>query len=654
MVPPLVSFSRVRVSLTVRTATFTGMKRRSLMDGSVVQALRDRHWARPALLCLVVVSLLLAGCARPAPDPEARTPAIEVTTKAVTSAPPAVVPAAPPAPSTNTPPAPSSLPRAGARAVAGKFGVVSSVEAHATRAGTEILDKGGNAADAAVAVAYALAVTHPNAGNLGGGGFLLYRPRGGPTTVVDFREKAPNGVTQEKFAQMLAHGAVGPAAAAVPGSVAGLNLASARFGRLPRSAVIAPAIALARNGFPLGPFQARALAAAWPDLSKDAAARVIFGVGGNGKAPKKAGATVVQPALATTLERISERGDDGFYKGETANALAALASSGGLITAADLAAYHAVLREPIAVPYRGFTVEVPPPPSAGGFAVAIELSLFARLEPKPLPFLSTDETHLFAEVARRAHAIRRFEIGDPDTNPDFDVNQKKTEWLDADRVLARFPPIDPRHATPSSAVHPLYGAAVAELEHTTHLSVVDAEGNAASLTTTLSASFGARAMAAGFLLNNAIAAFGTVGKNVLSPGRHMTTSMSPALVLANGNPVLVVGSPGGDTIPNTVVRVIRNSIDYGMTLEDAVDAPRIHHGMVPDEIRYEGTRAPPKAVLAELRLLGHRVSKPTRSIGDANSIAIVDGIPYGYADPREGGLSLAATSAGPGDRASPE
>jgi gamma-glutamyltranspeptidase/glutathione hydrolase len=224
------------------------------------------------------------------------------------------------------------------------------------------------------------------------------------------------------------------------------------------------------------------------------------------------------------------------------------------------------------------------------------------------------------------------------------MEKKAAEWLDADRVLARFPRIDPVARTPSSAVHEYFGAAMRELEHTTHLSVVDGEGNAASLTTTLSASFGSRAMAAGVLLNNAIAAFGTVGRNTLAPERRMTTSMSPTLVLWNGEPVLVLGSPGGDTIPNTVVRVLRNVVDYGLTLEDAIDAPRVHHGFVPDEIRYESGRAVAPAVLTELAGLGHKLAKPTRTIGDANAIVIADGVASAYADPREGGLALAARS----------
>src|SRR6185312_12152525 len=224
-----------------------------------------------------------------------------------------------------------------------------------------------------------------------GGGFLLYRPKGGPTVVVDFREKAPHGITQSKFDKMIAAGAVGPAAAAVPGSVAGMNLAVARFGRLPRDVVMAPAIRLAKQGFPLGAYQAKAVGWAWPDLSRDPTAKVVFG---DGKKPKPAGALVVQSALATTLERIAKDGDAGFYAGPTAAALAALASRGGMITEADLANYRAVLREPLVTHYRGFTVELPPPPSAGGMAVGIELALLERLETPPLPLFSTAEIHL--------------------------------------------------------------------------------------------------------------------------------------------------------------------------------------------------------------------------------------------------------------------
>lgn len=517
------------------------------------------------------------------------------------------------------------------------FGMVSSVEEHATRAGVAVLARGGNAVDAAVAVGFALAVTHPNAGNLGGGGFLLVHRKGSPTVAIDFRERAPRLVTQEEFERMLRGGAVGPAAAAVPGTVAGLDLALARYGTLPRSEVMRDAIRLAKHGFPLGAYQAKTVAWAWPALSRDQTAARAFGERGK---PKKAGSLVVQPELAATLERIEAKGDAGFYEGETADAIAALAPGGGLVTKEDLAAYRAVTREPLRTRYRGLDVEVAPPSSAGGVAVVTMLGLFERLEPTPLPLLSAEESHLFAEIARRAHAVRRFEVGDPDTFSGWDDAAARRDFLDVDALLGRVPPVDPEHATPSKLVNPLFDAAMHELEHTTHFSVADAAGNVVSCTTTLSASFGAKVTAAGVFLNDSLAAFGTVGKNVLAGGRRPTSSMSPTLVLRGGEPVLVLGSPGGDTIPNTVVRVLRNVVDYGLTLDRAVDAPRLHHGFVPDEIRYESAHPPPKRVLEGLRRRGHRLAAPTGSIGDANVVLLVEGTAYGYADPREGGFAL--------------
>ena len=224
----------------------------------------------------------------------------------------------------------------------------------------------------------------------------------------------------------------------------------------------------------------------------------------------------------------------------------------------------------------------------------------------------------------------------------YDLAAHEAEWLDPDRVLTRLGQIDLLRATPSRKIHPLYDVAVKELEHTTHLAAIDADGNVASLTTTLSASFGAKVMAAGFMLNNSLAAFGTAGEATPKPERRTPTSMSPTLVLSGDETVLVLGTPGGDTIPNTVVQVLRNLVDYGMTLDRAVDAPRIHHGFVPDEIRFESGHPPPRAVLAELRKRGHRLSSKTHAIGEANSIAVSAGTAYGYADPRGAGLAAAA------------
>jgi gamma-glutamyltranspeptidase / glutathione hydrolase len=516
--------------------------------------------------------------------------------------------------------------------------MVSSVEPHATEAGVRVLADGGNAADAAAAVAYALAVTHPSAGNLGGGGLALVRPPGGPTVAIDFREAAPAALTQARFDRMIAARAVGPAAMGVPGTPAGLELLRARYGRLPRTAVVAPAIALARGGHRLGKRQALALGWAWPQLRRDPEARRIFG---RAERPLGTGALLVQPDLAATLERLAASGGDGFYGGPTAAALTGLGARGGLLDAADLRDYRAAVREPLTFSYRGVQVDVAPPPSAGGVAVAQMLSWRERRAGWTREHDSVASLHDFVEIARRAHTTRRFDVVDPDSVAGYDLAGKRQAWLDVEAVIAGFPPIDPDRATPSSAVHPLYEAAVRELEHTTHLSVVDADGMAVSLTTTLSAGFGARFVApgTGVVMNNAVAAFGTAGADVPLPRRRMTTSMSPTLLVAGGETVAVLGSPGGDTIPNTLAQLVIHLLDRGLPVEDAVDAPRIHHGFVPDEIRYEQGRPIARELLDGLRARGHRISDRRIAIGDANVIVVHDGVAYGYADPREGGLA---------------
>jgi gamma-glutamyltranspeptidase/glutathione hydrolase len=406
--------------------------------------------------------------------------------------------------------------------------------------------------------------------------------------------------------------------------------------------VLAPAIALAKDGHRIGARQALTLRWAWPVLRRDAAARAIFGHAGK---PLRKGALLRQPDLAATLGRIAEQGKRGFYEGVTAERLVASMKKGGMISAADLRGYTAAEREPLAITYRGVGVRIAPPPSAGGVAVAQMLLLLNRH--RIWEHHGADALHLFAEIARRVHPTRRFDVVDPDSLSPAEVRAKRAGWLDVERLDESLLPIDPAHATPSSKVHPLYDAAVRELEHTTHLSVVDADGMAVSLTTTLSAGFGARFVAAGtgVVLNNAVAAFGTAGADVPAPGRRMTTSMSPTLLVDGDDTVAVLGSPGGDTIPNTVVQLVLRIIDDQMTVDAAVEAPRVHHGFVPDEIRYEKDRPVPRAALTELERRGHRISKKRIPIGDANVVVVVDGVSYGYADSREGGLALGPASA---------
>jgi gamma-glutamyltranspeptidase/glutathione hydrolase len=537
---------------------------------------------------------------------------------------------------------PVALAPGGARAVSGEHGLVVSVEAHATRVGVRLLERGGNAVDAAVGVAYALAVTHPSAGNLGGGGFALVRMRGQPTVAVDFRERAPAGMTEAVLEAALQTKAVGPRAVGVPVTVAGLDLAHARFGHLPLPDVLAPAIELARQGHRVLDREALTIRWAWPWLAKDPASRAEFGDRG---LPRKSGSWLRRPELAITLDRIARAGDQGFYQGETARAIVRALGDRSPITEVDLANYRAVVREPLAFEYRGLRVETAPPPSAGGVALAETLLTLERLGAHRWPAHSPEELHYFLEVTRRAQAERRFNVVDPDSFGESQGAQRRARAVDPDTLLGLGPPIDPKVATPSIALPSPYMAATTEPEHTTHLSVVDAQGNAVSLTTTLSAGFGAKltARGTGVVLNNSLAAFARVGENQPAPGRRPTSSMAPTLVLRDGDPVLVLGTPGGDTIPSTIAQVLRHLVDHGMTIDQAVDAPRIHHCFMPDEFRYESSHPLPIGVLEALRKLGHTPSRKRIPMGDANVILIAGETAWGYADPREGGLALAAT-----------
>jgi gamma-glutamyltranspeptidase/glutathione hydrolase len=518
---------------------------------------------------------------------------------------------------------------------------VVSVEENATRAGVKMLELGGNAVDAAVAVGFALAVTNPGAGNIGGGGFMLARPPGGPTVAIDFRENSPAALTRKAFDAMIAAEARGPAAAAVPGTVAGLLLAHERFGKLPRRVVLEPAIELAAKGHKLAERQARVLGWSWPLLQRDAAFRSVFG---HGKGPKRAGDLLVQRDLATVLERIAERGAAGFYEGETALALASLRDRGGLIGEADLKAYRAIVRQPLSTRYRGVEVETMPPPSAGGAALIAGLRALEKLGASEQAAGSAAELHLVLEVLRRAQAMRRLSIFDLDTLTEPERQQRLDGWLDPARLLEV--PIDRAHATPSASISPLFPQAMRELEHTTHYSVADQDGFVVSTTVTLSASFGAKVMVpgAGFVLNNAGASFGSVGDNQPSPARRTTSSMAPTLLLEAGQPLAVLGTPGGDTIPNTLLQLVRHLVDHGMPLDAAIDAPRFHHGFVPDEARYEAAYKPPSQLLNELKKLGHKLSARPAPIGDAKCLVLGENQAYAYSDPREGGLALAAAA----------
>jgi gamma-glutamyltranspeptidase / glutathione hydrolase len=589
------------------------------------------------LVALVGIGALLVSCR----DSATLIGSPESTADGPPAASAAATPEPAPDPSASAAPAPggpgAQLAAGGPGSTRGAFGMVVSVELEATQIGVRVLEMGGNAVDAAVATAYALAVTHPNAGNLGGGGFMLIARKGQPMVAIDFRERAPAKTTMGAFASMLSRGARGPAASAVPGTVAGLNLAEQRFGRLPLEQVILPAVELARRGHRIGERQAQALDQAWSSLRRDPEARRIFG---SSAGPLGEGEELLQTDLANTLERIAREGDAGFYTGPTAQKIEAAMGREGLIRREDLAAYRAVIREPLRFSYRGFEGATMPPPSSGGLAVAQILALF---EQAGTGFASpADELHFFIEASKRVQARRRYELVDPDSDPADMSAAALGERLTPNGLRALTPPIDVARATPAAVVYPLARALPPELPHTTHLSVVDALGNAVSCTVTLSSSFGARYVArgTGVVMNNSLAAFGGQGLNVPKPGRRMLSSMSPTLLSRSGQVVAVLGSPGGDTIPSTVVQIVRHLVDHGMTLEDAIEAPRVHHGFSPDEVRVESARPIPESLIEQLEARGHRVVTSAAPIGDANDIVIVGGVAFGHADTREGGLAL--------------
>lgn len=553
----------------------------------------------------------------------------------VASADPSVDPYPPPPP----PDPPIQITGGGKNAAHGALGLVTTVEEHATKVGVEVLQKGGNAIDAAVAVAYALAVTHPSAGNIGGGGFMIIRLKSGEVHALDFREIAPAGVTTEMVLKEIADGAEGYPSTSVPGTVAGMSLALERFGTKKLDEVIAPAIELAK-GHKLGARQALSLTWNWKKLQRDPLARATWG---KGKDPLEAGARVRQPDLAKTLALIAKDGPKAFYEGSIADAIeAAMKKNGGHVTKADLKAYKAKIRAPLRFSYRGFTVDTMPPPSMGGIAFAEIMLTLERLHAEKAAADSGEALHLFVEASRRAYVDRRLVGGDPEFQSS-DVLAQAATFLTGTHLETRKPPIDREKATPSTDLANGAAADATESPQTTHFSVADAEGNAVSVTTTLSAAYGAKIIipGTGILLANSIGAFSEKGVNTVAQGKRPASSMTPAIVTQDGALKLVLGSPGGDTIPNTVAQVLRNVVDWGMTIDEATAHPRIHHQYMPDQIRIEKLNAPPKEALDDLVKRGHKLVYNAIPIGHSNCILVdKDGSFWGNADPREGGKAL--------------
>jgi gamma-glutamyltranspeptidase / glutathione hydrolase len=488
-----------------------------------------------------------------------------------------------------TPAAPAALESRG--------GMVVTAQHLASDVGAAILRRGGNAVDAAVAVGYALAVTHPCCGNLGGGGFMTIHLADGTNTFINFREKAPLAARADMFLDAQGNpvsdkSLKGYLAAGVPGTVLGLETARQKYGSLPRAVLMAASIRLAQEGFILTRGDVGVLDAGTADFREQPNVAAVFLNRGE---PYKSGERLVQKDLAATLRAISEGGAQAFYHGAIAAAVAASSSAhGGLLTPQDLAAYSVTESAPISCAYRGFTVLSAPPPSSGGVTLCEMLQVLEAYPLKKLGFHSAAEVHFMTEAMRYAYRDRNTYLGDPAfvDNPIARLlSMRHTEAIRA-RIL-------PRRATPSGTLGE--AAAADEKATTTHYSVIDAKGNAVSATYTINDDFGAKVIAGdtGFLLNDemddftakpgAANLFGLVqGKaNAIAPGKRPLSSMTPTILLKDGKPVLVVGTPGGSRIITTVLEIIINVVDHGMALEDAVDAPRIHHQWLPDTLAAE-------------------------------------------------------------------
>jgi gamma-glutamyltranspeptidase/glutathione hydrolase len=534
---------------------------------------------------------------------------------------------------------------AGAQPARARRGMVASQNALASDVGVKALADGGTAVDAAVATAFALAVTHPSAGNLGGGGFLLYRSASGDAEAFDFREKAPAAASATMF---LRNGKYDAAlhhdsylAVGVPGTVAGLHLAWKDNGRLPWHRLVEPAIALARDGFVVTDAFARELKDVLPEMKKYPASMAQFSRNG---VPYEAGDILRQADLARTLERIAEKGPPGFYGGETAERIEAeMKRGGGLITRADLKAYEARKRVPVRGTYRGYEILSMPPPSSGGVALIEMLNLLEGWDLRATGFLSAATVHRVTESMRRAYADRARYLGDPDFGDGIPVER----LLSKDYAGRLRRTIRDDRASSSSPSSFEWGT---ESVETTHLSVVDAERNAVSLTYTLEDGYGSKIVVpgAGFLLNNEMGDFnagpglttqdGLIGTdpNLVAPQKRMLSSMTPTILSKEGKLFMVIGTPGGRRIINTVLQVILDVVDFGMNIQEAVDAPRFHHQWLPDEINYE-TRGLSPDTVALLRGRGHALREgwPWPSIPQGIVVNPVDGILEGGSDRRD-------------------
>ena len=530
-------------------------------------------------------------------------------------------------------------------------GMVVSTDAYASRVGVDVLEAGGTAIDAAIAVQFALAVVNPEAGNIGGGGFMVVHTADGETAALDFREKAPLAATRDMFldadGNLTDRSVVGHLASGVPGTVSGMWEAHQRFGTMAWADLVEPAVGLA-EGFEvrerflgsLGPSMIEALTA-YP-----ASATQFLPNGGQ---PPVVGDTLRQPDLAATLGRIRDSGPDGFYRGETADLIVAEMERGdGIITHEDLQQYRAAWRDPIRFTYRGHTVLSMPPSSSGGATMAEIANILEGYDLAAMPWHGAEMIHLYAEAWKRAYADRNHYLADPDF-VDMPLERMTSEAYARERAAT----IRTTAATPSSEIGPgMEGAD--EGENTTHFSIVDAWGNAVSVTTTINSWYGSKVTVtgAGFVLNNEMDDFaakpGTPNQfglvqgenNAVGPGKRMLSAMTPTIVLGpDGALRMVTGTPGGSTIITTVFQTISNVLDYGMNVVQAVNAPRVHHQHLPDQIYFESGGLD-LATVEALEALGHRMIERGDVSGDVQAILIDGGRITAWSDPRRGGVAV--------------
>jgi gamma-glutamyltranspeptidase/glutathione hydrolase len=491
-------------------------------------------------------------------------------------------------------------PNGGRIPVYAKHGMVVSASTTASEIGRDILKSGGNAIDAAIATAFALTVTFPPAGNIGGGGFIVYVDKNGKSTTIDFREKAPFAANEKMYLDEKGNlrgdlsNKIGVLSAGTPGTVAGLFLAHSKYGKLPWKKLVEPSIKIARNGIPFtyalheSSKNRKEIWSEFPSTLK-----VMLKSDGS---VYEYGETWKQPDLANTLKIIGEKGKEGFYKGEVAEKLIEfITGQGGIMTLKDLEEYEAIEREPVIGDYRGFSVITMGPPSSGGITLVEILNILEGYDLNALGYKSADYIHVLKESIKRGFADRAEYLGDPDFNPGIPIEKlisKEYAKSLRDGIMMNIASI-----SDSTKFGQIYEGGT----NTTHLSVMDSEGNAVSLTYTLEQGYGSQVVAEGlgFFLNNEMGDFnpvpgitnrlGQIGSkpNLIAPGKRMLSSMTPTILVKEGRPLIVIGAPGGRTIINSVLQIILNIVDHNMNIAQAIEAPRIHHQWLPDRIEFE-------------------------------------------------------------------